>query len=189
MTGEVDTKTFLQNLAMARAAGRADIEVDFNRICHPNNPVPFGAHKVRIAYLYIVAVCVIGFVIRSGAEAVGRSPWWSRSSSASSIGQARGASLSSGQSGVSWRACFQMTTRGRRSGALVAFGCASKDQSQGRQPGSRPRTTGKTPTNDFAVSGLKADGNALDHAAKGESSEGDEAEAVESKAEETDRDA
>jgi hypothetical protein len=69
MTGEVDTATFLRDLVTARAAGRAEVEIDFNRVCHPNSPVPFGAHKARIAYFYVAAVVVAGVLARSAFEA------------------------------------------------------------------------------------------------------------------------
>jgi hypothetical protein len=62
MTGAVDVKRFLEQLNRARAEGRAEVEIDFHRVTHPNCPLPFESHKGRIVYIYLglMAAVLIG---------------------------------------------------------------------------------------------------------------------------------
>lgn len=66
MTGSGDVKLFLERLNQARADGRAEVEIDFNRVTHPNSPLPYEALKGRIVYLYVVLVVLIAVAARWG---------------------------------------------------------------------------------------------------------------------------
>lgn len=69
MTGSVDVKVFLERLAAARSAGRADVEIDFNRVTHPSSPLPFESLKGVIVYLYLAVVLAVALAGRWGFSA------------------------------------------------------------------------------------------------------------------------
>lgn len=66
---DVDAKAFLAQLNLAREAGQAKVEVDFDRLTHPSCPLPFEAFKGQIVYVYLGIALAIGAIARWGFQA------------------------------------------------------------------------------------------------------------------------
>lgn len=65
MQQSVDTKTFLSWLSEAHRNGLVDIQIDFNRVTHPNSPLPFESFKGQITYLYVGLIAALLYGCRS----------------------------------------------------------------------------------------------------------------------------